>query len=36
MIWIKMIIYTQYAIIKYCFIMDYNTEVQIIAIICNE
>ncbi len=29
---IKMIIYTQYVLIAYCFIMYYNTEVQIIAI----
>ncbi len=28
-----MIIYTQYVIIVYCFIMYYNTEVQIIATI---
>ncbi len=33
---IKMIIYTQYVIIAYCFIMYYNTEVQIIANICNK
>ncbi len=31
-----MIIYTQYDIIAYCFIMYYNTEVQIIATICNK
>ncbi len=30
-IWIKTIIYTQYVIIAHCFIMYYNTEVQIIA-----
>ncbi len=36
MIWIKIIIYTQYVIIAYCFIMYYNTEVQIIATICNK
>ncbi len=34
-IWIKIIIYTQYVIIVYCFIMYYNTDVQIIATICN-
>ncbi len=33
---IKIIIYTQYIIIAYCFIMYYNTEVQIIATICNK
>ncbi len=32
---IKLIIYTQY-VIAYCFIMYYNTEVQIIATICNK
>ncbi len=31
-IWNKTIIYTQYVIIAHCFIMYYNTEVQIIAI----
>ncbi len=36
MILIKTIIYTQYVIIAYCFIMHYNTEVQIIATICNK
>ncbi len=35
-IWIKIIIYTQYVIIAYCFIMYYNIEVQIIATICNK
>ncbi len=35
-IWIKMIIYTQYVIIAYCFIMYYSTEVQIIATIWNK
>ncbi len=29
-------IYTQYLIIAYCFIMYYNTEVQIIVTICNK
>ncbi len=33
---IKSMIYTQYVIIAYCFIMYYNTEVQIIATICNK
>ncbi len=32
----KIIIYTQCVIIAYCFIMYYNTEVQIIATICNK
>ncbi len=31
-----MIIYTQYVIIAYCFIMYYNNEMQIIAIISNK
>ncbi len=35
-IWINIIIFTQYVIIAYCFIVYYNTEVQIIATICNE
>jgi len=35
-IWIKIIIYTQYVIIAYCFIMYYSTEVQIIATIWNK
>ncbi len=36
LILIKTIIYTQYVIIAYCFIMYYNTEVQIIATFCNK
>ncbi len=35
-IWINIIIFTQYVIIAYCFIMYYNTEVHIIATICNK
>ncbi len=36
-IWIKFRIYTQYVITAYCFIMYYNTEVQIFfATICNK
>ncbi len=31
-----MIIYTQYVIIAYCFIIYYNTEVRIIATIYNK
>ncbi len=33
---IKIIIYTQYVIIAYYFIMYYNTEVQISATICTK
>ncbi len=33
---INMIIYTQYVITAYCFIMYYNTEVQISATICTK
>ncbi len=35
-IFIKIIIYTQYVIIAYCFLMFYNTKVQIIATIWNK
>ncbi len=35
-IWIKTIIYTQYVIIAYRFIMYDNTEVQIIGTVCNK
>ncbi len=33
---IQLIIYTQYVIIAYCFIMYYSTDVQIFATICNK